>query len=153
MQDLDKSDQQKPQVDDHVQSSAMGAVKPMPLHPMGGNIRMPVSAATPDAEPKAERIRPPQHTGHDIGPVAAEDVPNGDPYSTLPNVASERTPHEEVVKKNAQLKKTELADRVADKDDPLEAAPPMSNPPFPMTTPGLPAATGVGPVNAAVRKS
>lgn len=55
------------QVDDRVQNSALGAVKPMFEHPGSGRL-VPVSAATPDAEPKAERIQPPQKTGHDIGP-------------------------------------------------------------------------------------
>lgn len=54
------------QVDDHVQNSMMGAVKPLAEHPGSGRL-VPVSAATPDAEPKAERVQPPQKTGHDIG--------------------------------------------------------------------------------------
>lgn len=67
------------QIDDHVQSSTMGAVKPLVEHPGSGRL-VPVSAATPDAEPKAERIQPPQKTGHDIG----KQVENS---STTPAVA------------------------------------------------------------------
>ena len=64
------------QTDDHVQNSALGSHNPVAYHPSGKRL-VPVSAATPDDEPKAERKKPPQVTGHDIGPHIAKSSTTG----------------------------------------------------------------------------
>jgi hypothetical protein len=138
------------QVDDHVQSSTMGAVKPMPEHPHGDRL-VPVSAAIPDAEPKAERKLPPYNTGHDIASNTPESVRQEREGNQLPS--SEDKPLEDaesaadVIATNAAGAKKN--DEQAIKEGRLDEEVALSDPPFPRATKELPVQSVTGPENAA----
>lgn len=125
------------QTDDHVQNSAMGSVKPEPLHP-GTGIPMPVSVATPDAEPKAERIAPPLNTGHGIAANTPEGTERNPPYNKLPDRPSSVRTAEEVLKSNAEAKAKEDSNAKSATGGPVDTSGLSSDTPFPRATDATP---------------